>query len=190
MANGGRGGGGGGGMGLYKLNLSGTPIPFPTATPVVTALPPGSGYPYTVVAGDTVDSIAAAFGITPEELMTANGFTDPATLFIGQTVTIPAAQKADGWQGLLNLTIYKSADGSQRMQYGFMLEGGAGFYILQGDLSALDTYQNRPVKVWGSVHSDETQNSMVIEVEKYRDTLPRPGFHDPQGPPVQPDGQR
>jgi LysM repeat protein len=44
---------------------------------------------YTVQAGDTPQTIAAQFGITPQDLMDANGITDPASLQIGQVLTIP-----------------------------------------------------------------------------------------------------
>lgn len=87
-ANGGGGGGGGGGLGFYQLNLSGTPVPFPTATPVPTL---ASGGNYVVQAGDTVNSIAFANGITAYELMRTNGMSSPSQLTVGQTLLIPNA---------------------------------------------------------------------------------------------------
>lgn len=90
------GGGGGGGLGFYQLNLSGTPVPFPTATSVPTL---SSGGNYTVQAGDTISSIAAANGITTDELINTNGITDPNTLTIGQTLIIPSvASPEPQWQ--------------------------------------------------------------------------------------------
>ena len=78
------GGGGGGGPGFYELNLSGTPVPFPPASPT-----PGFGDGnYTVQAGDTFASIADAHGITTDELMQANGMTD-TLIFVGQQLIIP-----------------------------------------------------------------------------------------------------
>jgi peptidoglycan endopeptidase LytE len=44
---------------------------------------------YTIQDGDTPASIAAQFGITPEELMEANGITDPTSLLVGDVLTIP-----------------------------------------------------------------------------------------------------
>jgi hypothetical protein len=74
-----RGGGGGGGIGLYKLNLSGTPIAFPTATPVPQATLPvaGGGAAYTILAGDTLHSIAAAFGTVQRAERPANDLCRP-----------------------------------------------------------------------------------------------------------------
>lgn len=45
---------------------------------------------YTVQEGDIPETIAAQFGITAEELMAANGITDPTSLDIGQELVIPA----------------------------------------------------------------------------------------------------
>jgi LysM repeat protein len=47
------------------------------------------GETYTVQDGDTLSSIAAQYGITSDELMAANGITDPTSLFIGQVLRIP-----------------------------------------------------------------------------------------------------
>jgi hypothetical protein len=48
------GGGGGGGGFFYQLNLSGTPVPFPTPIPTDATLPP---FDYTVVAGVAVAAL-------------------------------------------------------------------------------------------------------------------------------------
>jgi D-alanyl-D-alanine carboxypeptidase len=44
---------------------------------------------YVVQAGDTLGAIAAQFGVTLDALMQANGITDPASLQVGQVLTIP-----------------------------------------------------------------------------------------------------
>ena len=64
----------------------------PPAT--ATAQPPEpterpEGQVYTVRDGDIPETIAAQFGITADELMAANGITDPASLQIGQELVIP-----------------------------------------------------------------------------------------------------
>ena len=89
----GGGGGGGGGLGFHQLNISGTPIPFPTATPNPTL---SSECNYVIQAGDTINSIASANGITADELMKANGMSDPSQLTIGQTFIIPTASQGGG----------------------------------------------------------------------------------------------
>lgn len=84
-----QGGGGGGGTGFYKLNLSGTPVPFPSpmAHPAI-----DSGFTeYIVQEGDTLITIAQNFGITVDELMQANDLTEPM-IFVGQALVIPGAQ--------------------------------------------------------------------------------------------------
>ena len=56
---------------------------------------------YTVHDGDTLSAIAAAYGLTVEDLMTVNQIDDPNVLHLGQTLTIPvpageAAAPAEG----------------------------------------------------------------------------------------------
>lgn len=79
------GGGGGGGIGFYQLNLSGTPIPFPTAQPVGNQ----GIIEYTVKEGDTVLRIAETYGITPEKILQANPWLDGGVLSPGQTLIVP-----------------------------------------------------------------------------------------------------
>lgn len=54
----------------------------PAATPV-------AGEVYVVQEGDYPGSIAEQFGISVEELMEANGITDPTSLMVGQELIIP-----------------------------------------------------------------------------------------------------
>jgi LysM repeat protein len=89
QSGGGGGGGGGGGLGFYQLNLSGTPVPFPSST----AQPqtnPGT-ITYVVQENDTLASIALNFEISVDELMQANGITENLVI-TGQTLIIPNAQ--------------------------------------------------------------------------------------------------
>jgi LysM repeat protein len=73
-----------------------TPAPRATSTPQQeepTAQPTSDStgeQTYTVQDGDNPASIAAQFGITAEELMAANGITDPTSLLVGDVLTIPA----------------------------------------------------------------------------------------------------
>jgi hypothetical protein len=50
---------------------------------------PTTGQTYVVKPGDTPGSIAAQFGITAQQLMQANGITDPRALQVGQRLNIP-----------------------------------------------------------------------------------------------------
>ena len=183
-ANGGGGGGGGGGLGFYQLNLSGTPVPFPTATPVPTL---SSGGNYVVQAGDTVNSIASANAITADELMKANGITDPSTLTIGQTLNVPnpignpnqppVGKQYEAQRGILSVSIYNKPDGSQRSEYYLAINNHDGLYPyvkLEGDgLEPLQAYHNRPVEIWGRVVRYDQQLDMpVVNVERFNIPFP------------------
>ena len=60
-----------------------------TATATATATPSAAGGTYIVEEGDYPQLIAEKFGITAEELMQANGITDPTSLQVGQELVIP-----------------------------------------------------------------------------------------------------
>jgi LysM repeat protein len=67
-----------------------------TEAPPTTPTPPaGEQQVYIVQDGDIPETIAAQFGITAEELMAANGITDPTSLQIGQELIIPAPQSTE-----------------------------------------------------------------------------------------------
>ncbi len=93
-------------LGVVLLAVSRQPVPgatppLPTATPTATAealptvtLPPPptitpSPYLYTVEEGDTLFSIALAFGLTTDELIAANNLSNPDLLSVGQQLVIP-----------------------------------------------------------------------------------------------------
>lgn len=54
----------------------------------------GQAFTYTVVAGDTLLSIATRYGTTPEALAQLNSLADPNALTLGQKIQIPAAAAA------------------------------------------------------------------------------------------------
>ena len=177
MGYGGRGGGGGGGFGFYKLNLSGTPVPFPTPTPQPEV---SSGETqYIVKAGDTLNAIAQYYGITVDELMKANNLTDPDTIYVNQQLIIPGASSNPNHQfekqrGILTINIYKSQDGSQRVEYGFVTSDPAFPYmILEGDnLDELQDYHNRPLEIWGTTDGVNNQGIPLVKVEKFEIPFP------------------
>lgn len=47
--------------------------------------------PYTVQQGDTLSNIAVAYGVSINDLMAANGISDPDRIFPGQQLRIPAS---------------------------------------------------------------------------------------------------
>jgi hypothetical protein len=83
-----------------------TPTPAPTQTPAATppptappspTQPPAQAAPptpapattYVVQEGDSLNSIALAYGVTPEALAAANGIEDPDLIEIGRVLVIP-----------------------------------------------------------------------------------------------------
>lgn len=58
------------------------------------AAPPAGAVVYSVVAGDTVATIARRFGVTVEEILRANNITDSTRLQINQQLIIPGAREA------------------------------------------------------------------------------------------------
>lgn len=72
--------------------LGATATPRSTPRPTATAERGQEENVYIVQAGDIPETIAARFGITAEELMAANGITDPTSLDIGQELVIPTPQ--------------------------------------------------------------------------------------------------
>jgi nucleoid-associated protein YgaU len=85
------------------------PSPTPTATiddtfVIVTLTPDPSARrtptvevtrTYVVEEGDTLSSIAAAFGMTEEALIEANGLTDPDSIQAGQVLVIPSVDEPE-----------------------------------------------------------------------------------------------
>lgn len=72
-----------------------------TLTPEVTTVTPApsgptpspsAGTTYVVQAGDTIFSIARAYGVSPQAIVQANALTDPDRIALGQELSIPAAE--------------------------------------------------------------------------------------------------
>lgn len=71
------------------------PAPELVIVTVTPGPPPGAVTPraetvYVVQDGDTLSAIAASFQVSEDDLMAANGITDPNRLFAGQELRIPA----------------------------------------------------------------------------------------------------
>jgi LysM repeat protein len=170
---GGGGGGGGGGMGFYKLNLSGSPVAFPTATPAPITVPGEAQY--IVQAGDTLGSIAAAHGTDADSLMRLNNMTDPGQLTVGQALVIPevASQKVEALRGTLNITITKFPDGSQQVAYGFLPMNAGPYVLLEGQgLEQLQAYNSRPVDIWGTMQVSPRGEISTAHVDRFEIPFP------------------
>jgi hypothetical protein len=77
-------------------------------------------------------------------------------------------------RGMLSIYRYKKADGSERMEYGFVTNDPNNPYmLLEGDnLQTLNTNQNRPLDVWGTVDHLNEYGIPVIRVTKYEIPFP------------------
>jgi LysM repeat protein len=61
------------------------PVTAPAAAPAAT----GSAARYTITTGDTVSSIATRFGVSIQDILSANGLSWTSVIYAGRTLTIP-----------------------------------------------------------------------------------------------------
>ena len=70
------------------------PTPAPTLTPAPTELPPGPPTPTPVVhvvqSGESLTLIAKQYGVTVDAIVKANQLPDPDSIYVGQSLIIPA----------------------------------------------------------------------------------------------------
>jgi LysM repeat protein len=166
------GGGGGGGGGIfYELNLSGTPVPFPTATPTQPSIYTPeelSIFPaYIVQEGDTCGGLAASFGVSVQSIVDTNNLSATCILSVGDILTIPTT-RLDGERGLVRVQIYERPDGRQRTSYTFITENSQSYYELKGDdLEPLQKIANHPINIWGDLSAGENGGMAVLTMEKF-----------------------
>lgn len=180
------GGGGGGGMGFYPLNLSGTPIPFPTP------MSSDNGYTseelagflqYTVKEGDTLESISAEYNVSVEDIMRANYMTDPE-IGMGWVLAlpgVPAPTRLDEVEGVVELTVFIKPDGRQRTDYAFIAKEGGLYYQLEGEnLESLSDFEGMPIVIWGSIRRDDS-GVLYLNMEKFELLYPDLEFQTLKG---------
>jgi len=102
------------------------PSPTPTAAPVETptALPtatPGVMV-HTVSFGETLFSIAQAYGVTVEAIAAANGLTYPYLIYVGQELVIPEVGEATPVAGQVYVVQYGDTLFSIAQAYGTTVE--------------------------------------------------------------------
>jgi LysM repeat protein len=89
----------------------------------------GQSFTYTVVAGDTLATIAARFGTTSEAIAQLNSLADPNALTLGQTLQIPGTAAAGAASG--STSGGTAASGAST---GSATSGGTSTYtVQQGD---------------------------------------------------------
>ena len=72
-----------------------TPTPEVTPTPAATDTPtPGPTQVHVVKAGETLSGIAESYGVSLQDLIRANGITNPSLIWVGQELVIPPAPPA------------------------------------------------------------------------------------------------
>ena len=71
-----------------KLLIPGKDTKLPTATALPTGLPRGAKLTYIVQCGDTLDTIAAKFNSTGDDIAKTNNIKDPLSIQIGQSLQI------------------------------------------------------------------------------------------------------
>lgn len=127
---------------------------------------PGSGTPinnapgqstYTVQPGDTLSSIAARFGSTPQALAAYNGIANPSLIYVGQVLRLTgnAINPAPSAGGAKHIYIYISqqhlyAYEGDRLVYSFVASTGrAPTYTRTGEFRV----QSKVPNAWGSTWS-------------------------------------
>ncbi|HTP01741.1 MAG TPA: LysM peptidoglycan-binding domain-containing protein [Anaerolineales bacterium] len=73
-----------------QIYLPNPDLRLPTATPIPANLPKGTKINYIVASGDSLAAIAAKFNSTVEDIVKENKLTDANSIFVGQTLVIPA----------------------------------------------------------------------------------------------------
>lgn len=183
-SNMGGGGGGGGGQGFYQLNLSGTPIPFPSAA----AVTPGTDYTpaelasfirHTVKDGDTLASIASTYNVSVSELNRVNNLSDENMIAVGWVLIIPGVAgptHLEGEEGTMHVQIFEKPDGRLREAYTFISKQDQTYYEVKGEnLGQLQEAANRPIRIWGSISYDE-MGLPFLTFERYESLYPELQF--------------
>jgi LysM repeat protein len=146
--------------------IPGRPVPAASvspapSTPVVASPAPALGSSYVIRAGDTVSGIAARFGLGVQAVLDANGLTRSSTIYVGRTLTIPAA----GTGGVTPLSDEMRANARLIVAVGHELgvprdgivvalaaamQESSLRNINHGDRDSVGVFQQRPSMGWGS----------------------------------------
>ncbi|RPI90880.1 MAG: LysM peptidoglycan-binding domain-containing protein [Chloroflexi bacterium] len=166
------GGGGGGGGYFYGLNLSGTPILFPTVEPTPSGYSPEelAGFlQYTVQPGDTLEKIADSHNVAAEDIVRANDMQD-TLIVVGSTLILPVTH-LEAERGIVQVQIFENSEGRQRTQYLFFSENESYYQLRGDDLEPLKKVVNRPIRIWGNTSPNEA-GMPILNLEKFEIIYP------------------
>ncbi len=136
-----------------------------TSTPVASSPAPALSSVYTIRAGDTISSIAAAYRVGVQDVLRANGLTWSSVIYPGRTLVIPGIDPAAAGDGITPLTAEMRANASVVVAVGrelgvpdrgivvalaaAMQESGLR-NVDHGDRDSVGLFQQRPSTGWGS----------------------------------------
>ncbi|MCW4384266.1 LysM peptidoglycan-binding domain-containing protein [Salinibacterium sp. SYSU T00001] len=125
---------------------------------------------YTIVAGDTITSIANTLGVSVQALLSANGLTTTSTIYAGASLVVPAVQPAGTVPATSSTVVPMTSEmeGHARTIVGVGRALGVSDYGLVialataaqestlrnldwGDLDSVGLFQQRPSAGWGTV---------------------------------------
>lgn len=106
----------------YTPSSTPTITPTPTLTPIPATPTASAPFPYTVISGDTITSIADKFGVDFIIIMLLNGLNNDSVLAVGQELVIPDP----------NMQIPTPTALPENMPRGFEID----YFVLPGDTIA------------------------------------------------------
>jgi LysM repeat protein len=171
----------------FSIPRSASPTPPPLAATDAPAATPAALFDtYTTKDGDTFDSIAQAFGVGVNELVSANGYSQPQVLSPGELLRIPIKPAVidsvigagdlntehvvilNNLDGQLSLGGWQLEDNSGHMytfpQLTLFSKGGsASLYTRSGTDNAAELYWGLPSPLW--------QSGMVVTLRDPQGTI-------------------
>ena len=162
--------------------IPGQPATAPKAAPPVAAAAPIAVLPivqavatsptatpaqYTIMAGDTISSIAGKFGVSIQSILSANGLSWSSIIYTGRTLVIPGAVVVPAGSSTMTValnsemaanarTIIKVGKSLGVSDYGLVIALSAAMQesslrnLNYGDRDSLGLFQQRPSTGWGT----------------------------------------
>lgn len=141
----------------YQQAVAKTPTPAATQdAPTPRPIPTRAFRVYQVKSGDTFQSIAEEFGVSPDELIAENGFTESQRLGEGEVLRIPVHPRGvvtiDSVIGVGDLNtervLLKHTSGSEITLTGWRLEDDAGNVFIFPEAPQLTLYADGAINLY------------------------------------------